>query len=115
MNEVRKRIFLIASPLDPRTKSLSFCDDKHFPTSWQREGHGFLAMEFKSFYSEIHDTEVDLPHQDASVHQPSDLSDLLGDSTSMDVDVDSVEAELNAYTRVAVHPWMSRSTVWSPS
>ncbi len=47
-------------------------------------------MEFKSFYSEIHDTEVDLPHQDASVHQPSALSDLLGGSTSMDVDVDSV-------------------------
>jgi hypothetical protein len=28
------------------------------------------------------------------------FSDLLGVSTSMDVDVDSVEAELNAYTRV---------------
>jgi hypothetical protein len=57
-------------------------------------------MEFKSFYSEIHDTEVDLLHQDASVHQPSVLSDLLDDSTSMDVDVDSVETELNTYTRV---------------
>ncbi len=39
-------------------------------------------------------------HQDVSVHQPSALSDLLGGSTSMDVDVDSVEVELNAYTRV---------------
>ena len=57
-------------------------------------------MESKSFYSEIQDTQVDLLHQDASVHQPSDLSDLLGVSTCMDVDVDSVEAELNAYTRV---------------
>ena len=57
-------------------------------------------MEFKSFYSEIHDTQVHLLHQDASVHQPSSLSDLLGGSTSMDVDVDSVETELNAYTRV---------------
>ena len=28
------------------------------------------------------------------------LSDLLGDSTSLDVDVDSVETELNPYTRV---------------
>jgi hypothetical protein len=67
LNEERKSFFLIASLLDPRTKSLSFCDDKHFPTSWQREGHGFLSMEFKSFYSEIHDTEVDLPHRDTSV------------------------------------------------
>jgi hypothetical protein len=57
-------------------------------------------MEFKSFYREIHDTQVDLLHQDASVHQPSALSDLLGGSTSMDVDVDSVETELNAYTKV---------------
>ena len=57
-------------------------------------------MEFKSFYNEIQDTQVDLVHQDASVHQPSVLSDLLGDSTSMDVDIDSVEAEMNAYTRV---------------
>ena len=39
-------------------------------------------------------------HQDASVRQPSALSDLLGGSTCMDVDVDSVQAELNAYTRV---------------
>ncbi len=69
--------------LDPRTKSLSFCDDKHFPTSWKREGHGFLAMEFKSFYNEIQDTQVDLLHQDASVRQPSALNDLLGGSTCM--------------------------------
>ncbi len=52
MNEDRKSFFLIASLLDPRTKSLSFCDDKHFPT-WKLEGHGFLAMEFKSFYSDL--------------------------------------------------------------
>ena len=57
-------------------------------------------MEFKSFYSEIQDTQVDLLHQDASIRQPCALSDLLGDSTCMDVDVDSVETELNAYTRV---------------
>ena len=87
LNEDRKRFFLIASLLDLRTKSLSFCDDKHFPTSWKPEGQGFLAMEFKRFYSEIQDTQVDVL-QDASVHQPSVLSDLLGGSTSMDVDVD---------------------------
>ena len=57
-------------------------------------------MEFKSFYNEIQDTQVDLLHQDASVRQPSALSDLLGDSTCMDVDVDTVDTELNAYTRV---------------
>ena len=48
---------------------------------------------------EIQDTQIDVL-QDASVHQPSVLSDLLGGSTSMDVDVDSVETELNSYTRV---------------
>jgi hypothetical protein len=43
-------------------------------------------MDFKSFYSEIQDTQVDFQHlhQDVSVHQPN----LLGGSTSMDVDVD---------------------------
>jgi len=71
LNEDRKRFYLIASLLDPLTKYLSFCDDKHFPTSCQLEGHGFLAMEFKNFYSEIHDTQVDLLYQDVSVHQPS--------------------------------------------
>ncbi len=112
MNEGRKRFFLIASLLDPRTKSFSFCDDKHFPISWKREGHGFLAMESKSFYSEIQDTQVDVLHQDASVHQPSALSDLLGGSTSMDVDVDSVEAELNAYTRVQQVPLDTDPLMW---
>jgi hypothetical protein len=65
--------------------------------------HGFLAMEFKSFYGGIQDTQVDLLHQDESVHQPSALSDLLG--TSMDVDVDSMETELNVYTRVQQVPF----------
>ena len=51
-------------------------------------------MEFKRFDSEIQDTQVDVLHQDVSVHQPSALSDLLDDITSIDVDVDSVEAEL---------------------
>jgi hypothetical protein len=50
LNEDRKSFFLIASLLDPRTKSLSFCDDKHFPTSWKREGHGFLAKTFTERY-----------------------------------------------------------------
>ena len=37
----------------------------------------------------VQDTQVDVL-QDASVHQPSVLSDLLGGSTTMDVDVDIV-------------------------
>ena len=45
------------------------CDDKHFPTLWKHEGNGFLAMDFKSFYSEIQDTQVDFLHQDISVQQ----------------------------------------------
>jgi hypothetical protein len=68
-------------------------------------------MEFKSFYSEIQDTQVYL-HQDASVRQPSVLSDLLGGSTCMDVDVDSVGAELNAYTRVHQVPLDTDPLMW---
>ena len=49
----------------------------------------FLQWNLKA-YSEIQDTQLDLLHQDASVRQPSALSDLLGCSTSMDVDVDIV-------------------------
>ena len=68
-------------------------------------------MEFKSFYGEIQDTQVDVL-QDTSVHQPSALSDLLGFSTSMDVDVDSVESEQNAYTRVQQVPLDTDPLMW---
>ena len=68
-------------------------------------------MEFKIFYSEIQDTRVDVL-QDSSVHQPSVLSDLLGGSSSMDVDVDSVEDELNAYTRVQEVPLDTDPLMW---
>ena len=68
------------------------CDNKHFPTSWKHEGHGsdngFLTTEFKFVSSGIQDTQVDVLHQDVSVHQPSGLGDHVGDSTSMDVNVD---------------------------
>ena len=57
------------------------------------------------------DTQVDVL-QDASVHQPSALSDLLGGSTSMDVDVDSVESEQNAYKRVNQMPLDTDPLVW---
>ena len=45
LNEDRKRFYLIASLLDPYTKFLSFCYDKHFPTSCKHEGNGFLAID----------------------------------------------------------------------
>jgi hypothetical protein len=62
-------------------------------------------MEFKKFDSEIQDTRVVVLHENVSVHEPSPspLSDLLGGSTSMHVDVD-IETEVNAYTRVQQVP-----------
>ena len=42
----------------------------------------------------------------------SALSDLLGVSTSMDVDVDSVEAELNDFTRVQQVPLDTDPLMW---
>jgi len=47
LSEERKRFYLITTQLDPRTKLLSFFDDKYFPPSWKDEDNGFLAMEFK--------------------------------------------------------------------
>ena len=44
--------------------------------------------------------------------EPSALSDLLGGSTSMDVDVDSVESELNAYTKVQQVPLDTDPLMW---
>jgi hypothetical protein len=69
-------------------------------------------MEFKIVYSEIQDTQVDVLHEDVSVHQPSVLSDLLGGSTSMDVDVDDVDAELHPYTRVQQVPLDTDPLMW---
>ena len=33
LSEDRKRFYLVTSQLDPRTKMLSFCDNKYFPSS----------------------------------------------------------------------------------
>jgi hypothetical protein len=60
----------------------------------------------------MQDTQVDVLHQDATVDQPNALRDLLVGSTSMDVDVDSVEAELNAYTRVKQVPLGTDPLMW---
>ena len=80
---------------------LSFCDNKYLPSSWKDEGYVFLSMEFKSFYMEH--TQGEVNDEEAQVPKPSVLDDLLGvSSTSMDVDPSSVngETELNAYMRV---------------
>ena len=59
LSEDRKGFYLIATQLDPHTNFLTFRDNKYFPTSWKDEGNGFLAEEFKRFYSEIQYTQVD--------------------------------------------------------
>jgi hypothetical protein len=101
----QEKIFLIASLLDPRTKALSFCDSAT-NTSPHRanatSGHGFLGMESKSFYSEIQDTQVDVlewPFRWQYIH-------------ARDVDIDSVETELNAYTRVQQVPLDTDPLMW---
>ena len=101
LSEERKRFYLIATLLDPRTKMLSFCDNQYFSSSWKDEGHAFLSMEFESF--DMEPTQGEVNHADGQVPKPSVLDDLLGvSSTSMDVDPSSVngETELNAYMRV---------------
>ena len=98
LSEERKRFYLIATLLDSRTKLMSFCDNKYFPSSWKDEGHAFLSMEFKCFYMDH--TQGEVNDAEAQVPKPSVLDDLLGvSSTSMDVDPSSVngETELNAY------------------
>ena len=83
------------------------------PNSRYQETCGVLmALDCLPSLGTIQDTQVDLLHQDASVRQPSALSDLLGGSTCMDVDVDSVEAELNAYTRVQQVPLDTDPLMW---
>ncbi len=44
LSEERKRFYLIATQLDPRTKMLLFCDNKYFSSSWIDEGNGFLTF-----------------------------------------------------------------------
>ena len=50
LSEDRKRFYLVSSLLDPRTKMLSFCDNKYFPSSWKDDALGYLSMDLKSFY-----------------------------------------------------------------
>ena len=50
LSEDRKRFYLVSSLLDPRTKMLSICDNKYFPSSWKDDTLGYLSMDLKSFY-----------------------------------------------------------------
>ena len=92
LNEDRKRFYLVSSLLDPRTKMLSFCDNKYFPSSWKDDVLGYLSMDLKSFY--VQPTQGEVKDADGQVKHRSDLDELLGMSTaSMDFDVTSVEGE----------------------
>ena len=100
LSEDRKRFYLVSSLLDPRTKMLSFCDNKYFP-SWEDDDLGCLSMELKSFY--VYPTQGEEKDTDEQVKSRSDLDELLGMSTtSMDFDVVSVEGkgQLQAYMQV---------------
>jgi hypothetical protein len=105
LSEDRKRFYLVSSLLssllDPRTKMLSFCDNKYFPSSWKNDALGYLSMDLKSFY--VQRTQREVKDSDGQVKHRSDLDELLGMSTvSMDFDVASVEgeAQLQAYMQV---------------
>ncbi len=81
--------------------NLTFCDNKHFPSSWKDDDLDYLSMELKSFYVET--TQGEVKDTDGQVKCRSDLDELLCMSTvSMDFDVASVEGEvqLQAYLQV---------------
>ena len=101
LSEDRKRFYLVSSLLDPRTKMLSICDNKYFPSSWKDDTLGFLSIDFKSFY--IHRTQGEVNDEDGTVRHRSDLDELLVISTtSMDFDPSSLEGEsqLQVYIQV---------------
>ena len=122
LSEDRKRFYLVSSLLDPRTKMLSFCDNKYFPSCWKDDALGYLSMEFKSVY--VQPTQGEVKETDGEVKARSDLDELLGMSTvSMDFDVASVEGEahLQAYIQVQQVPndtdplmwWKQHQQEWS--
>ena len=113
LSEDRKRFYLVSSLLDPRTKMLSFCDNKYFPSSWKDDALGYLSMELKSFY--VQPTQGEEKDTDEQVKSRSDLDELLGMSTtSMDFDVASVEGEgqLQAYIQVQQVPNDTDPLMW---
>ena len=113
LSEDRKRFYLVSSLLDPRTKMLSFCDNKYFPSFWKDDALGYLSMDLQSFY--IRPTQGELNDSDGELKPRSDLDELLGISTaSMDFDVSSVEgeAQLQAYMQVQQVPNDTDPLMW---
>jgi hypothetical protein len=113
LSEDRKRFYLVSSLLDPRTKMLSFCDNKYFPLSWKDDALGYLSMDLKSFY--VQSTQGEVKDSDGQVKHRSDLDELLGMSTiSMDFDVVSVEGQshLQAYIQVQQVPNDTDPLMW---
>ena len=76
---------------------LSFCESKYLPSSQKDYGNDFLSMDFKSFY--MQPTEGEVNHEDGPV-QHSNL--LVVRTTSMDVDpfLREGEVQANAYMKV---------------
>ena len=73
--------------------------------SWKEDGLGYVSMDFKSFY--IQPTQGEVNDSDGQVKHRSDLGKLLGiSSTSMDFDMSSVEgeAQLQPYMQVQQVP-----------
>ena len=98
---------------DLRTKMLSFCDNKYFPSSWKVDALGYLSMDLKGFY--VQPTQGEVKDSDGQVKHRSDLDELLGMSTaSMDFDVSSVEgeAQLQAYMQVQQVPNDTDPLMW---
>ena len=115
LNEDRKRFYLVSSLLDPRTKMLSFCDNKYFPSSLKDDALGYLSMDLKSFY--MQPTQGEVKDSDGQVKHRSNLDELLGMSmstTSTDFDVSSVEreAQLQAYMQVQQVPNDTDPLMW---
>jgi type II restriction/modification system DNA methylase subunit YeeA len=49
LSEDRKRFYLVSSLLDPRTKMLSFCDNKYFPYFWKDDALGDISLPMSFF------------------------------------------------------------------
>ena len=113
LSEDRKRFYLVSSLLDPRTKMLTFCDNKYFPSSWKVDVLDYLSMDLKSCY--VQPTQGQVKDSDGQVKPRSNLDELLGMSTvSRDFDVSSVEGEahLQSYIQVQQVPNDTDPLMW---
>ena len=105
LSEERKRFYLIATQLDPPQNVLVLWQ-QILPLIWKDEGNGFPLMEFKIFY--IQHTQGEVNHEDGPVHRPSALDDLLGVvghqwmSTSMSTSIDVLLTPSCLHSRVGI-------------